>query len=150
MSFESETMEHKTRVSIMLTRISKDLVRRGKIHDNSKFKSPEREIYNMNHEKLQQVKFGTDEYDKLMNGEMAVAIDHHYKENDHHPEHFEDGVVNMNLVQILEMLADINAVADAKGTDVIKTLPEFMRKKNIPENFYTIFRNTLEYMKGLV
>lgn len=150
MSFHTDTMEHKTRVSILLTKVSKDLIRRGQLHDNSKFKSPEKEIYEMNHDKLTQARFGSEEYEKLMQGEMAVAIDHHYKENDHHPEHFPDGIVDMNLVQIMEMLADIIAVSDAKGTDVIKTLPDFMRQKDIPENFYTVLRNTIGYMKGLV
>ena len=149
MSFESDTMEHKTRVSIILTKIAKDMISRGKIHDNSKFKSPERDIYEMNHDKLSQARFGTEEYKKIQD-EMSIAVNHHYQVNDHHPEHFQNGIVDMNLIQIQEMLADILAVSMTKGTDVIKFLPDFMREKDIPENYYTILRNTLEYMKGLV
>lgn len=146
-NFETCTMEHKARVSILLTKVAKELIRRGNVHDNSKFKTPERELYEMNHDKLDTVKFGTEEYRKL-HDEMSVAIEHHYKENDHHPEHFKDGIVDMDLLQIMEMLADISAVAKTKGTDVVAFLPDFMREKNIPENFYTILRNTLEHMKG--
>lgn len=149
MSFESDTMEHATRVSIILTKVAKNLIYRGKVHDNSKFKTPEREIYEMNHDKLSKAKFGTDEYRKIQD-EMSVAIDHHYQSNDHHPEHFENGIVDMNLIQMTEMLADIFAMSLSKGTDVIKFLPTFMREKDIPENYYMILKNTLEYMKGLV
>lgn len=35
-----------------------------------------------------------------------AILDHHYQNNDHHPEHFELGINGMNLLQLLEMLAD--------------------------------------------
>ena len=137
MSFESTTMEHKTRVSIFMTKLARELMRRGKLHDNSKLKSPEREIYGANYERLEKTTFGTDEYREILN-DMKPAIEHHYKENDHHPEHFEDGIFNMDLVQILEMLVDITTTAIEKGNDPVDMLPTFMREKDIPENYYMI------------
>ncbi len=42
---------------------------------------------------------------------MGVALDHHYSVNSHHPEHFSDGTRGMNLLDVLEMLADWDAAA---------------------------------------
>lgn len=149
MNYESKIMQHKTRVSIIMTKIAREMIARGKSHDNSKFKSPEREIYSENLPKLENAKFGSEEYNNLVNGELAVAVQHHYRQNDHHPEHFEDGFFGMNLIQIMEMVSDWVAVSAEKGTDVVEMLPTLMREKDIPENYYMILKNTLEYVRGM-
>lgn len=149
MSYETDVMQHKTRVSIAMTKLARDLVHRGKVHDNTKLQSPEREIYEANIDALSKATFGTDEYDEALNL-IEPALVHHYKHNDHHPEHFGyDGFFGMNLIQIIEMLCDINAVAASKNEDPIESLPTFMRKKEIPENYYQILKNTLLLIRGL-
>lgn len=148
MDYKSDVMEHKTRVSIMMSKISRDLVRRGNLHDNSKLKSPEMEIYEAHIDELSNAKFGTDEYTRAMDN-IRPALNHHYENNDHHPEHFKDGIFDMNLIQIIEALCDIKAVQDKKGGNIIDTLPTWMEQKNIPENYYMVLKNTLEYMGEL-
>ena len=41
--------------------------------------------------------------------EWEKALEHHYTVNDHHPEHFHNGIHDMDLVQLMEMLADWKA-----------------------------------------
>ena len=37
---------------------------------------------------------------------VRPAIDHHYSKNRHHPQHWPNGINDMDLVDIIEMLAD--------------------------------------------
>lgn len=145
MSFEKDTKIHQSRVSIILSKLGKELVKRGKTHDYSKFQTPEKEFYSEYHDKLDEAPFGSEMYQYYLK-QMQPGVTHHYQVNDHHPEHFENGIVDMDLIQMLEMLADITAVSVDKGTDVIAFLPKFMKEKDIPENFYTILRNTLQHI----
>ena len=145
-SYQTDVMEHKMKVQIMLDKVSRRFLVLGRNHDKSKLKSPEKEIYSQYHEDLRSVEYGSPEYNRIRNA-MDSAIQHHYAENDHHPEHFENGIYDMDLIQIIEMLADWVAVADDKGTNVIKDLPMLMERHNIPENYYAIFKNTIEALK---
>lgn len=144
-NFEIDSKVHQARVSIILSKLGKELIKRGKTHDFSKFQTPEKDFYKEYHDQLKEATFGSKMYQYYME-KMQPGIQHHYEVNDHHPEHFKDGVVDMDLIQMLEMLADIRAVSIEKGTDVIAFLPKYMKEKNIPENFYTILRNTLQHI----
>lgn len=144
MSFMSDTYEHKMRVQIIMNQLSREFMKRGRTHDNSKLKSPEKEAYEEMHEKLKNAKIGTPQYDDIMQGNVAVGL--HYKNNDHHPQHFEHGIFDMNLVQIMDMLTDWVAASDAKRTNVVELLPTLMEQNGIPENYYMVFKNTLEYL----
>lgn len=146
-SYETEVMEHKMKVQIMMDKLSREFLTRGRRHDNSKLKSPEKEIYSEHHERLRVAKYGTPEYKGVME-KIKPAVQHHYADNDHHPEHFNDGIFDMNLIQITEMLVDWVAVANEKGTDIIDDLPTLMENHGIPENYYMIFKNTILYLKG--
>lgn len=144
MSFISDTHEHKMRVQIIMGQVSRDIMTRGRTHDNSKLKSPEKEAYQEIHEKLKSVRIGTPQYNDLVRGNVATGL--HYKNNDHHTQHFEYGIFDMNLMQITEMLADWVATSEAKRTNVIELLPTLMEQNGIPENYYMVLKNTLEYM----
>jgi len=43
---------------------------------------------------------------------MKPAIEHHYKNNRHHPEHFNNGIDEMNLVDLIELLCDWKAASE--------------------------------------
>lgn len=40
---------------------------------------------------------------------MKPALEHHYANYRHHPEHFVDGVNDMNLIDLVEMICDWKA-----------------------------------------
>ena len=78
---------------------------RGVKHDASKLESPEVELFAEQTPKLAALTYGTDEYQASLEA-LKPALDHHYASNRHHPEHFNNGVNDMTLVDIIEMFCD--------------------------------------------
>ena len=70
--------------------------------------SPEVEIFTEYTPKLAVTNYGSEEYQEFLK-EMKVALDHHYANYRHHPEHFPKGINDMNLIDIMEMLCDWKA-----------------------------------------
>jgi hypothetical protein len=122
-------------------------------HDLSKLSSPEKEIFDEYTPKLKGSTYGSDEYKKFLK-EMKVALDHHYKENRHHPEHFQEEAdatfraspINcMNLMDIVEMLCDWKAATmrHANG-DIYKSLEINKERFGISDQLLYIMKNTVE------
>lgn len=100
-----DTLSHREMVVTYLDKIANQLRERGKCHDESKLHSPEKECFDIITPKLKQSTYGSDEYRCLLK-EMSFAIDHHYKVNRHHPEFFKAGLIEMNIVDLIEMICD--------------------------------------------
>jgi hypothetical protein len=64
---------------------------RGVEHDRSKLEAPEVDLFDEYTPKLAGCAYGSGEYWQFLKS-LKPALDHHYAENRHHPEHFEDGV----------------------------------------------------------
>lgn len=103
-----ETYKHKQLVSMFMADIVMGLVGRSINHDNSKLTSPEVEIFTEYTPKLAKCTYGSEEYNQYLK-EMKVALDHHYAVNKHHPEHFPNGIKDMNLIDLVEMICDWKA-----------------------------------------
>lgn len=82
-----DTMEHIKQVRRLIRRAIADFAVRASVHDASKLESPEKEIFDEFTPKLKGSTYGSDEY-KLFLAEMKPALDHHYRANSHHPEHY--------------------------------------------------------------
>lgn len=103
-----ETQAHIDNVETLIFKLAAQLVDRAHNHDASKLEDPELEIFTEYTPKLATSTYGSDEYKSFLK-EMKVALDHHYKENRHHPEHFKNGIKDMTLVDLIEMIADWKA-----------------------------------------
>lgn len=99
------TMRHIEEVRNNLNKIAMELLRRGELHDQSKLVSPEVELFTEWTPKLAQSTFGSPEYEGFRKA-MGPALAHHYAKNRHHPEHFTNGIEDMNLLDIVEMFCD--------------------------------------------
>lgn len=86
---EKDTLEHIEVVKDFLSTIIGELYNRAANHGASKLQSPEKEIFDEYTPKLKEVTYGSDEYKKCLAG-MGVALEHHYENNRHHPEHHKD------------------------------------------------------------
>ena len=84
------------------------LLRRGMEHDKTKLYEPEVDLFVKYTPELAKCHYGSPEYDTALKG-LKPALDHHYGNNRHHPEHFKAGVKDMNLVDIIEMMCDWKA-----------------------------------------
>lgn len=105
-----DTIRHIENVRKYLRFIIDRLITRGIEHDRLKLESPEVEIFTEYTPKLAQSTYGSEEYHTFLK-KMDVALQHHYANYRHHPEHFERGINDMNLVDIVEMLCDWKAAS---------------------------------------
>jgi hypothetical protein len=80
-----DTNDHIARVQEIMGLCSKILDNRSTVHDQSKLKSPEKEIFDEYTPKLKNSTYGSEEYKGFLKG-MGEALEHHYQYNSHHPE----------------------------------------------------------------
>ena len=108
---EKQTIEHIQKVSKLIKSIEDEIVNRRSTHDLSKLEEPEISAFDKYTPLLQKTEYGSNEYKSILNA-MKPAIEHHYKNNRHHPEHFNNGIDEMNLVDLIELLCDWKAASE--------------------------------------
>ena len=138
----AETLLHIKRVSELLTGASVELINRANCHDSSKLLPPEKELFDEYTPKLKDCKFGSDEYKGFLEG-LKVALDHHYANNSHHPQFYENGVNGMDLFDLIEMFMDWIAAGERMTTGNIFSSIEFNKDRfEMSEQLVQIFKNT--------
>ena len=105
-----DTRAHIKMVRKLIKEFIVELKIRAWEHDSSKLVAPEKQIFDEFTPKLKDSVYGSDEYKQFLK-DMKPALDHHYAENDHHPEHFENGVDDMDILQFVEMIIDWKAAS---------------------------------------
>lgn len=117
-----QTKDHIKNVQMFLNFMAKEIDSRGDAHDKSKLEEPEFETFCEYTAKLATSTYGSDEYKTFLK-EMKPALDHHYQNNRHHPEHFEKGIDGMNIIDVLEMLCDWKAASMRHNNgDIFKSI----------------------------
>lgn len=148
-SSTQSTSEHKENVNNLIVKLVIALLERAQQHDISKLEDPELELFDIYTPKLAKSTYGSEEYKQFLQ-ELKPALDHHYKVNRHHPEHFENGCKDMNLIDILEMLVDWKAATLRHiDGDIHKSL-EINKERFQLESItlYDILRNSLEIFEN--
>lgn len=142
MNVIEDTLTHILRVQSLLYRIALEINQRGLEHDASKLKSPEREMYEIFRPKLDSIDIQSVEYKEVLK-QMGEGLKHHYQANRHHPEHFEDGIAGMTLIDVVEMVCDWKAAAERKGQAV--NMAWASERFHIPPDsqLYRIIENTV-------
>lgn len=106
-----ETQKHIEKVRRYIRFFTDKLTSRGVNHDVAKLESPEVELFAEYTPKLATTEYNSEEYKQCLAG-LKPALDHHYATYRHHPEHFANGVNDMNLIDLVEMLADWKAASE--------------------------------------
>ena len=101
----SDTITHIQTVRKYICKLISAISEFGYKHDKSKLSEPELSVFNKVTPKLAKLTYGSDEYKEQLK-EMDVALKHHYECNPHHPEHWKNGIKDMDLVCICEMLVN--------------------------------------------
>lgn len=141
-----DTLFHIKRVAQLLTEASAELIRRANVHDQSKLESPEKEGFDEFTPKLKEFTYGSDEYKGFL-VQLDSILDHHYKHNSHHPEHYKDGIYGMNLFDILEMFFDWKAAGERHANGNIYKSIEINRERfELSPQLEAIFDNTAKYL----
>lgn len=143
-NFTNDLHKHKLILRGVLYNLATQLKERADNHDNSKYDKEEKEVF----ESIDNIKREDfDSYEEYYNCTKPLiqkALDHHYAKNRHHPEHFEHGVEDMNLLDILEMVVDWDSSASCRGTE-LDTDYSFKRFKITPQ-LQKIILNTLKIL----
>lgn len=139
---KKETMKHIITVKKIIDCVIKQLKRRAIRHDLSKLNPPEVEIFAEYTPKLAASTYGSDEYKQFLK-EMKPALDHHYASNRHHPEHFINGIDDMNIIDVVEMLCDWKAATLRHNDgDLLKSIELNQKRFNISDQLKQILINT--------
>lgn len=126
-----------------------ELTLRAQKHDSSKLEDPEKGVFEEYTPKLKGTTYGSAEYNEFLK-EMKPALDNHYKKNRHHPEHYNNGVNDMTLIDLLEMAADWLAAGKRHADGSIKRTMEINTKRFLlSEQLSVVLYNTLESMENL-
>lgn len=139
---ESDTLRHIKRVSELLSLASKELLQRATVHDNSKLQSPEKELFDEFTPKLKNCTYGSDEYKEFLKG-LKTALDHHYANNSHHPEHYPNGINGFDLFDLVEMFFDWKAASERHADgDIFKSIEINKERFGLSEQLAEILKNT--------
>lgn len=135
-----DTQDHIYKVGHFLGMLAKEMYHRSLFHDASKLKSPEKEAFDRETPLLKDLTFGSPEYNESLL-RLKEALTHHYANNSHHPEHYENGVAGMCVVDLIEMLCDWKAASLRQKDQTPKLEAAFERFKIEPQ-LQAIIRNT--------
>ena len=143
---EQDTIEHIKTVQSFLEEVINILRERQNLHDSSKLKEPEKDYYDEYTPKLRDSTYGSEEYKDFLS-EMKPALDHHYKMNSHHPEHYECGINGMNLIDLVEMFCDWKAATTRHSNGSLsKSIRINKDRFNIGNQLVDIFENTKTFL----
>lgn len=145
MAYDStaDTIDHINKVRARLYEIVERLKGRALVHDASKLQEPEKSGYDALTIALKDCVYGSDAYRAAL-AEAKPVIDHHYAANDHHPEHYSNGVNGMSLMALVEMLADWKAASErTKQGSIAQSLAHNKTRFGISDQLAEILENTV-------
>jgi hypothetical protein len=139
-----DTLNHIFQVHRFIWILISELQHKASYHDHSKLEEPEKPIFDQYTPRLKNTTYGSDEYKGYLN-EMRKALDHHYKNNRHHPEHFSNGIRGMTLVDICEMLSDWTAATLRHDDgDIYESIKLNQTRFGYSDELMQIFINTVK------
>ena len=137
-----ETIKHIEKVREVIRVFVNKLITRAVDHDKLKLESPEVEIFAEYTPKLADTTYGSEEYMQFLE-EMKPALQHHYANYRHHPEHFEKGINDMNLIDLIEMFCDWMASSTRHNDgNLLKSIDVNATRFNMASQLKQIFINT--------
>lgn len=139
---EADTLKHIKRVNELLLIAAQELIKRAIVHDASKLQEPEKSKFDELTPKLKGLTYGSEEY-KASLTELGEALKHHYANNSHHPEHYQEGINDMDLLDLIEMFFDWCAASE-RHTDgnIYTSIDRNEGRFGMSEQLVNIFKNT--------
>lgn len=138
-----DTLDHINKVQVRIAEFQAVLDDRASAHDRSKLREPEKSGYDALTSKLSTIVYGTDEYRAAL-AEGKPTIDHHYAVNSHHPEHWANGVADMSLLDVVEMLCDWKAASErTKQGSIAASLVHNKQRFGLSDQLAAILENTV-------
>ena len=144
-----DTLNHIEKVRKFIALCINSLRERADNHDKSKLEEPEAEYFAKYTSKLSECTYGSDEYNKYLE-ELKPALDHHYAKSRHHPEHFPNGINDMTLIDLIEMLCDWKASSLRQHDgNILKSIENNTKRFKLSPQLAKIFKNTVEMFEHI-
>lgn len=143
-----ETLKHIYRVQHYLMVAQRVLVERIAGHDRSKFSPEEFDSFVIATPKLNGLTYGSPEYIESLRS-IQPALDHHYAMNRHHAEHYPEGIREMNLVDLLEMICDWKAATERHANgDILTSIEKNQKRFGYSDDVKALLYNTVDLIEG--
>ena len=140
--FYEETGKHIRNVHLVMEQIVADLLAQARRHDISKYSPEEADLFAKVTPELSKSEYGSAEYKKNL-AKIEPAIKHHHSMNRHHPEHWKQGVKDMTLMELLEMLADwIAASKRNPNGDILASIDKNQERFGYSDELKVILKQT--------
>lgn len=139
----TDTLRHVARVRDRLNEVVQVLLERGAVHDQSKLAEPEKSVFDTMTPLLKTLVYGSPEYKESLK-QLGPALQHHYENNSHHPEHYPAGVAGMDLFDLVEMFCDWAAACERTANgDMLSSLTHNAVRFNLDPQLIAILANTI-------
>ena len=139
-----DTYKHKQLVNKLINQVTQKLSERAINHDNSKLEEFEADTFTEFTPKLSKSTYDSEEYMGFLK-EMKPALDHHYAKNRHHPEHFPNGIKDMDLIDLIEMICDWKASTMRHNDgNILTSIDKNQDRFGYSSDMAVIFKNTVK------
>lgn len=139
-----DTKGHISKVQARVQIVVNELTIRAVRHDMSKLVEPEKSGFDVLTLKLGELVYGSEEYKAALE-EGKPIIAHHYQVNTHHPEHYENGIAGMSLLDVIEMVCDWKAASErTKQGSIAASLVHNKQRFGISDQLASILENTVK------
>lgn len=150
MSYDSrkDAYKHKFNIEYVYHKLFEPMIsERIETHDESKLCDPELACYNKWIPELRKVTVDDPKYAEIKQMMRKDGLEHHFQVNRHHPEHFEHGIADMNLVDFVEHILDCYAASMESDTPFEVAMPSIMERNGYPKEIQSIVMNTAKLFK---
>ena len=138
----ADTLRHMAAVRSRLETAVVELLRRGRVHDASKFTPEEKPAFDEAIPAIRGLAYGSPAYNEVV-ARVRPALAVHYSRNSHHPEFYgERGIAGMDLFDLVEMLCDWMAAAQRNPSDGVR-LDYNVKAFGIDAQLASVLENTL-------
>ena len=136
------TEAHRVEVYKNIFDFANKMMFRAMHHDDSKLEPPEKEGFDIATWKLAGMEYNSPEYKQSLE-DMKPTLEHHYSVNDHHPQHFPNGVNGMSLYSLVEMYEDWKASCKRnKNGSIFESIKINKERFGISDQLAEILENT--------
>ena len=140
---------HRQKVRKYIRFFTDRLTTRGERHDLSKLEEPELSLFAQYTDALKDLTYGSQEYYKNLQA-LRPALEHHYAANRHHPEHWKNGISEMTLVDIIQMICDWKASSERqKDGNLLLSIEKNAERFNIDDQLKQILINTAKILDDI-
>ena len=145
--FLCDTILHVSEVQEHLEEIISELKKRGYAHDRTKFQALEFDSFVSTRDKFKRANYGSKEYKECVDL-VRPAVDSHHQKNRHHTGFHKNGINDMTLIDIIEMICDWRAAARRSPDKAFAdTLDYAYKKYGVNEQLRKIMENTFKSLR---